>query len=142
MTTEKVNDLEIVSLKDYFDAKKFRIVPAEATHFPGGISEVPVTINIHPEFTKLLSFDTNNLQHFFAFAIMIKKTKEINGSDYYSPSRKGNLKSIELNDCGELWIMKQEFFDETKKLYAVKKEEVPPLMNNCRKPVFIDQTGF
>lgn len=140
MTTEKVNDLEIVNLSDFFDPKKFRLVPADAVHFPGGISEVPVHINIHSEFTKNLSFDTNNLQHFFAFAIMIKKTREINESDYYSPERKGKLKLIELNDCGDLWIMKQEFFDETKKLFAVKKEDIPPLMNLCRKPAFIDKS--
>lgn len=142
MTTEKVNDLEIVKLADYFDAGKFRLVPADVAYIPGGISEVPVNINIHPVFAKKLNFDTNNLQHFFAFAIMTKKLKEINEADYYSPVRQGKLKSVELNDCGELWIMKFEFFDETKKLYAVKAEEIPPLMNDCRKPVLLEHTGF
>lgn len=142
MTTEKVNDLEIISLSDYFDAGKFRIVPADVAHFHGGISEVPVAINIHPDFSKKLNFDTNNLQHFSAFAIMVKKTKEINGGDYYSPARSGKLKVIELNDCGDLWIVKFEFFDDTKKLYTIKADEVPPLLNACRKPVLLDSSGF
>ena len=44
MTTEKVNDLEIVPLLSYFDPKKFRLIPADAQMFSGGISEVPVHI--------------------------------------------------------------------------------------------------
>lgn len=135
MTTEKVSDLELIKLSDYFNPMYFRLVPADASKVPGGISEVPVYINIHPDFAKSLNFITNNLHSFFAFAIMSPKVKEINKSNYYSPSRGGCLKLVELNDCGELWIVKFEFFDETKKLYAVKKEELPPLLNRCRKPV-------
>ncbi|MCQ2586904.1 MAG: hypothetical protein MJ174_02220 [Treponema sp.] len=142
MTTEKVNDLEIINLADYFDPKYFRLVPADLAHIPGGISEVPVHLNIHPDFAKHLTFDTNNLQHFFAFAIMGKELRKINKSDYYSPERSGFLKMVELNDCGDLWIIKFEFFDDTKKLYAVKMEDVPPILNNCRKPLLSLETGF
>lgn len=142
MTTEKVNDLEIVSLADYFSQKKFRLVPAEVSHFPGGISEVPVLINIHPEFSKKLNFSTNNLQHFSAFAIMENKLREANQADFYSPSRGGKLKLVELNDCGDLWIMKFEFFDDTKKLYSIKMNEMPDLLNTCRKPMLIEYSGF
>lgn len=142
MTTEKVNDLEVISLSEYIDPSKFRLVPADVAHYSGGISEVPVDINIHPEFAKQLTFDTKNLQHFFAFAIMRGKLCELNGGDYYSPKRKGNLKSIELNDCGALWIVKFEFFDATKKLYAVKMEELPGILNACRKPAMIETAGF
>lgn len=142
MTTEKVNDLEIIHLSEYFDPRNFRLVPADAAHIPGGISEVPVYINIHPDFLKELSFDTKNLQQMFGFAIMGKKLKEVNGADYYSPARTGKLKLVELNDCGELWIVKFEFFDDSKKLYAVKKEDVPPLLNYCRKPALQNIIGF
>lgn len=141
MTTEKVNDLELINLSEYFDSKKFRLVPADVAHIPGGISEVPVTINIHPEFVNQLSFDTKNLQHFSAFGIMTKKVRDINESDYYSPERKGKLKLIELNDCGNLWIIKFEFFDETKKLYSLKMEDVSKLLNSCRRPVLLDTAG-
>lgn len=142
MTTEKVNDLEIVHLVEYMDARKFRLVPADAAHIPGGISEVPVYINLHPDFLKELTFDTNNLQQMFGFAIMSSKLRELNGSDYYSPARQGKLKLVELNDCGDLWIIKFEFFDGTKQLKSIKKEDVPPLLNYCRKPVLITTSGF
>lgn len=140
MTTEKVNDLEVVSLREYFKVNKFRLIAADVAHIKGGISEVPVEINLHADFSKRLSFDTRNLQKFYGFAIMESKLKEINGSDYYSTVRGGKLKVVELNDCGELWIMKFEMFDGSKKLYAIKSEDVPPLLDGCRKPELLDMT--
>ena len=62
----------------------------------------------------------------FGFAIMGSKLRELNGSDYYSPARQGKLKLVELNDCGDLWIIKFEFFDGTKQLKAIKKEPFRP----------------
>lgn len=142
MTTEKVNDLEIVHLVEYFEPSKFRLVAADAAHISGGISEVPVYINIHPDFAKELTFDTNNLQQFFGFAIMGPKLRELNDADYYSPKRGGKLKLVEFNDCGELWIIKFEYFDESKKLYAFHKEDIVQILNYCRKPVIITTSGF
>ena len=40
MTTEKVNDLEMVSLGDYLSSKTFRIIPADLVYIKGGISEL------------------------------------------------------------------------------------------------------
>ena len=138
MTTEKVSDLEIVSLGLFFNIEKCRLIPADVVHFSGGISEVPVSINLHPEFSKRLKFDTRNLQTLYGFARIDKELIAVNHGDYYSPERNGFLMSIELNDCGELWIMKFEFFDLTVKLYAVKAAEVEELLNKCRKPVMLD----
>lgn len=136
MTSEKVNDLEIVSLSDYFEPKKFRLVLADASFIRGGISEVPVNFNFHPDFIKKLDFKTNNLQSLYGWAIMGEKLKEINGGPYYSAKRGGVLKDVELNDSGELWIMKLETFDGKIKLYAVKENEVLHLLNNCRVPAW------
>lgn len=135
MTTEKVNDLEIVSLADYFDPKKFRLVLADASFIHGGISEIPVNFNFHPDFIKKLDFKTNNLQTLYGWAIMGDKLKEINNGPYYSAKRGGLLKDVELNDSGELWIMKFETFDGKIKLYAVKESDVLNLLNSCRVPV-------
>ena len=44
MTTEKVNDLELVKLSDYFRPEKFRIIPGSAITERGGISEMPSNI--------------------------------------------------------------------------------------------------
>jgi len=138
MTTEKVNDLEIVRLGDYLTSKTFRIIPADLSYIKGGISEVPVILNIHPEFCKTLNFDIRKLQKLYAFSIMGKKLTELNDGPYYSETYGGKLKSLELNDCGDLWILKIEWLDDTKKLYAVKAEEVTELLNYCRKPVIIN----
>lgn len=138
MTTEKVNDLEMVRLGDYLSSKTFRIIPADLVYIKGGISEVPVTLNIHPEFCDKLNFDIRKLQKLFAFSIIGKKLEELNEGPYYSQERGGKLKSIELNDCGDVWIINFEWFDGTKKLYSVKTDEVAELLNYCRKPVIIN----
>ena len=140
MTTEKVNDLEIVPLLSYFDPKKFRLIPADAQMFPGGISEVPVQINLHTDFGKQLDFDTRNLQKLYGFGIICKEMIVVNQGEYYSQERGGKLRLVELNDCGELWIMKFDFFDTTSKLYAVNANLVKELLNEARKPAFLDYT--
>lgn len=134
MTSEKINDLEIVNLSDYFDSKLVRLIPADAVTSSGGISEIPVTFNIHAELNKKLNFETKKLQQLYGFTIITKKIKEINESPYYPDKKEGKLRFIELNDCGEVWILKFEFLDDTTKLYAVKSDEVIKLLNNCRKP--------
>ncbi len=139
MTSEKVSDLEIVSLKSFFDEKKFRLIPAEIAHIRGGISEVPVQFNIHSGFSKQLKFDTRNLQTLFGFGIIGKELIAVNQGPYYSPERAGKLKAVELNDCGELWIMKFEFFDASIKLLAVRGSEVAELLDACMKPVLLDR---
>ena len=134
MTSEKINDLELVNLSDYFDSRLVRLIPADAVSTSGGISEIPLTCNIHTEVQKKLNFETKKLQQLYGFAIITKKIKEINESPYYPDKKEGKLRFIELNDCGEVWILKFEFLDDTTKLYAVKSDEVIKLLNNCRKP--------
>lgn len=135
MTTEKVNDLEIVTLSDYLTPEKFRIIPAEAVFNPGGISEVPVTFNIHLDSSMKLINNFDNLQILYGFGIMNDKLKALNKNEFYS-KKTGNLLSIELNDCGELWILRFELSTEKDKLYAVKANEVIKLINECRHPSF------
>ena len=110
MTTEKVNDLEIVPLLSFFDPKKFRLIPADAHLFSGGISEIPVHINLHFGFAKQLDFDTRNLQKLYGFGIICREMILVNQGEYYSQERGGKIRLVELNDCGELWIMKFDFF--------------------------------
>ena len=136
MTTEKVNDLEVVDLSEFFDPRKFRLVPADASFLKGGISEIPVNFNFHPDFIKKLGFKINNLQTLYGFAIMGDRLKEMNKSPYYSPKRGGTLKEAELNDAGELWILKFETFDGKIRLYAAKEAEVLNLLNSCRVPTW------
>ena len=102
MTTEKVNDLEIVPLLSFFDPKKFRLIPADAHLFSGGISEIPVHINLHFGFAKQLDFDTRNLQKLYGFGIICREMILVNQGEYYSQERGGKIRLVELNDCGEL----------------------------------------
>ena len=142
MTTEKVNDLEIVPLLSFFDPKKFRLIPADAHLFSGGISEIPVHINLHLGFAKQLDFDTRNLQKLYGFGIICREMILVNQGEYYSQERGGKIRLVELNDCGELWIMKFDFFDASSKLYAVERNMVKNLLNQARKPAFLDYTVF
>lgn len=142
MTTEKVNDLEIVPLLSFFDPKKFRLIPADAHLFSGGISEIPVHINLHFGFAKQLDFDTRNLQKLYGFGIICREMILVNQGEYYSQERGGKIRLVELNDCGELWIMKFDFFDASSKLYAVERNKVKNLLNQARKPAFLDYTVF
>lgn len=137
MTTEKVNDLELVSLSDYFIPARFRIIPAELANLKGGISEVPVVFNIHSEFSKKVVFNLTSLQQLFGWGIMNDKLRAINGYQYYGVKDKSKLKRVCFNDSGDLTIMVFEFFEETgekEKLLAVKTEEVLNLVNNCSFP--------
>ena len=142
MTTEKVNDLEIVPLLSFFDPKKFRLIPADAHLFSGGISEIPVHINLHFGFAKQLDFDTRNLQKLYGFGIICREMILVNQGEYYSQERGGKIRLVELNDCGELWMMKFDFFDASSKLYAVERNMVKNLLNQARKPAFLDYTVF
>lgn len=69
MTTEKVNDLELVKLSDYFRPEKFRIIPGSAITERGGISEMPAIFNFYSDFAKRLTFDFSSMLgacgHFF-----------------------------------------------------------------------------
>lgn len=136
MTTEKVNDLELVQTKDYFDAYTFRIVPADAASF-GSSSEVPVIINIHADFVKKLNFNHNSLQELFAFARLNPKLIELNGAKSTSKNTEHKIQTISLNDCGTLFTMVIDFTDGSKKLYSLKSSEVQTLLNDCRHPNII-----
>ena len=46
MTTEKVNDLELVKLSEYFTPGKFRTIPGTAMTDRGGITEMQAVFNI------------------------------------------------------------------------------------------------
>lgn len=138
MTSEKVNDLAILKLSDFISPETFRLIPTSAAAFKGGISEIPVSFNLHSDVYKKLNFNINKLQKLYGFSIIGEKLENLNGSPYYSQSYDGKLKCLELNDCGQLWILKFEFLNGECKLYCVKDEEVFHLLNNCRKPPMVD----
>ena len=56
MTSEKVNDLAIVNLSDFIIPETFRLIPTSAAGFKGGISEIPVSFNLHSDVYKKIDF--------------------------------------------------------------------------------------
>ena len=61
MTTEKVNDLELVKLSDYFTPGKFRTIPGTAMTDRGGITEMQAVFNIKYRLCK--AFDLSVFYH-------------------------------------------------------------------------------
>lgn len=134
MTTEKVYDLELVKLSDYFTPKKFRTISDSAIEFRGGISEVPVIFSINMNFSKRLTFKFSTMLVIYGFGIMNEKLKEINKYKYHSYMGEGVLKRIAFNDCGERFVMVLELTDAPDKLLAVTADEVEQLLNECLHP--------
>ena len=134
MTTEKVNDLDLVNLSDYFTPGKFRTIPGNAVDVRGGITEIPVVFNINTNFSKRLTFDFSTMLVIYGFGIMNDKIRKINKHEFYSYMGDGVLKRITLNDCGERFVMVLELTDAPDKLLAVTADEVERLLNNCMHP--------
>ena len=121
MTTEKVNDLELVKLSDYFWPEKFRIIPGSAITERGGISEMLVI---------------------YGFGILNDKLIEINKSKYVGYEEENVLKRVTFNDCGQRFVMVLELSDAPDKLLAVTADEVAYLLNNCLHPRNVYQSIY
>lgn len=134
MTTENVNSMELVPLSDYFTPKKFRLIPDDALTRRGGITEVQVVFNLHKDFTKKLNFPCSSMLILYGYAIMSERLTELNGSAYTTPKNSANLRKIELNDCGERFVMVISLAQEKEILYAVTADEVAALLNQCLHP--------
>ena len=118
MTTEKVNDLELVKLSDYFTPGKFRTIPGTAMTDRGGITEMQAVFNINTDFAKRLTFQFSTMLVIYGFGILNDKLIEINKSKYVGYKEENVLK---LSDAPD-------------KLLAVTADDVEYLLNNCLHP--------
>ena len=134
MTTEKVNDLELVKLSDYFTPGKFRTIPGTAMTDRGGITEMQAVFNINTDFAKRLTFQFSTMLVIYGFGILNDKLIEINKSKYVGDKEENVLKRITFNDCGERFVMVLELSDAPDKLLAVTADDVEYLLNNCLHP--------
>ena len=82
MTTEKVNDLELVKLSDYFTPGKFRTIPGTAMTDRGGITEMQAVFNINTDFAKRLTFQFSTMLVIYGFGILNDKLIEINNHSF------------------------------------------------------------
>ena len=131
MTTEKVNDLELVKLSDYFTPGKFRTIPGTAMTDRGGITEMQAVFNINTDFAKRLTFQFSTMLVIYGFGILNDKLIEINKSKYVGYKEENG---ITFNDCGERFVMVLELSDAPDKLLAVTADDVEYLLNNCLHP--------
>ena len=134
MTTEKVNDLELVKLSDYFTPGKFRTIPGTAMTDRGGLTEMQAVFNINTDFAKRLTFQFSTMLVIYGFGILNDKLIEINKSKYVGYKEENVLKRITFNDCGERFVMVLELSDAPDKLLAVTADDVEYLLNNCLHP--------
>ena len=134
MTTEKVNDLELVKLSDYFTPGKFRTIPGTAMTDRGGITEMQAVFNINTDFAKRLTFQFSTMLVIYGFGILNDKLIEINKSKYVGYKEENVLKRITFNDCGVRFVMVLELSDAPDKLLAVTADDVEYLLNNCLHP--------
>lgn len=134
MTTEKVNDLELVKLSDYFTPGKFRTILGTAMTDRGGITEMQAVFNINTDFAKRLTFQFSTMLVIYGFGILNDKLIEINKSKYVGYKEENVLKRITFNDCGERFVMVLELSDAPDKLLAVTADDVEYLLNNCLHP--------
>ena len=134
MTTEKVNDLELVKLSDFFSPGKFRTIPGTAMRVRGGITEMQAVFNINTDFAKRLTFQFSTMLVIYGFGILNDKLIEINKSKYVGYKEENVLKRITFNDCGERFVMVLELSDAPDKLLAVTADDVEYLLNNCLHP--------
>ena len=132
MTTEKVNDLELVKLSDYFTPGKFRTIPGTA--MTDRITEMQAVFNINTDFAKRLTFQFSTMLVIYGFGILNDKLIEINKSKYVGYKEENVLKRITFNDCGERFVMVLELSDAPDKLLAVTADDVEYLLNNCLHP--------
>ena len=134
MTTEKVNDLELVKLSDYFTPGKFRTIPGTAMTDRGPNTEMQAVFNINTDFAKRLTFQFSTMLVIYGFGILNDKLIEINKSKYVGYKEENVLKRITFNDCGERFVMVLELSDAPDKLLAVTADDVEYLLNNCLHP--------
>ena len=95
MTTEKVNDLELVKLSDYFTPGKFRTIPGTAMTDRGGITEMQAVFNINTDFAKRLTFQFSTMLVIYGFGILNDKLIEINKSIRKSSERGSSKRPLQ-----------------------------------------------
>ena len=117
-------NIEYVNLENYLTSEKFRVVPGECKDIPGGISEIPVVIDVKKQFSDSLGFDVSRSGRIYGW---IRTCEE-------DILRKIEAKKIELIDWKEKFLMLILIGKEEKKTFFVNNAAVRKLLKECRKP--------
>lgn len=121
------NNAPTVKPAEFIPAKLFRTILSEQRHTPGGISELPVEIQLKETFAKTLSFNVPWDGLLYGF---VRGKKDIVGrlEDF------DEVKRISLQDWDDRFLLMFESGDkDAEKAFFVSRDEVRELLENCRR---------
>ena len=124
---DSYKNAQSVSLCDYIPADRFRTILPEHRHMGGGISEIPVEINMKRSFADTLSFYVEWDGIVYGY---VRGRKLIDEKlEGFPPVRR-----ITLTDWDDKFQLLFEGEGETDELpYFVTYDEVRQLLENCRR---------
>ncbi len=113
-----------VKLAEYIPAKLFRTILPEQRHFPCGISELPVEIQLKKEYAKTLSFEVPWDGTMYGF---VRGKNDI-------ALKLGNtaIKHISIQDWDDRFLLLFEGEDKGDEIpFFVSPDDVRELLENC-----------
>lgn len=123
MAKHHYSDALACELSDFITPDKFRTVLYEQSSLPGGISEVPVEINLKKATAKKLSFDVPSDGVLYGFARIRPLVKERFGA---------KTAKVFINDWEVKFLLVFELFDtDQEKAFYVTEDEVLDLLEKC-----------
>lgn len=128
--TEKYENAVNISIGDLIPIENFRTIDRKSRDIPGGISEIPVTININKEFANKLSFKTATSGKIYGFTRMNEKLRSLDGLPQ-NKARGKLIKDIIINDWDKIFILIFEMASGDEIAYYIGTDEIQNLLENC-----------
>ncbi|MFI3206290.1 MAG: hypothetical protein R3Y33_03490 [Clostridia bacterium] len=121
------DNIQNSDLLDLFPSKDFRLIKEEHKKIPGGISEIPVIIDLKKPFAKTLSFKTPWDYELYGF-VKCKQT-------LFQKTGYNNTVKITISDWDDKFTVVFEDKDGTESpIYSMEKDYVKQILEECRKP--------
>lgn len=125
--TKRYDEIQPIVLAKFFAVDDFRMIRQADLEFPGGLSEIPIKVDLKKAFAKQLDFDAPWDGEMYAF---IKCKQELFKKTGYD-----NTVQITMSDWEEnITIIFEDAQGNEKPVYSTSKEELRYLLENCRKP--------
>ncbi len=124
---KRFDDVVEIKLSEIFAVNDFRLIREEHRNLLGGVSEIPISIDLKKDFAKSLDFEAPWDGELYGY---IKCKKEL-----FKKTGFDNTKKITIVDWDSHIIIIFEDEDGNEKpIYSVTKNELKYLLENCRKP--------
>ncbi|WP_058486528.1 hypothetical protein [Defluviitalea phaphyphila] len=122
--TKKYKGIKRILLSEYLTPQMFRTITKDLLKIPGGITEIPVMVEMNPKFFEKLNFKVPTTGILYGF---IKKNHNLIEIE----KQKGKIKKIELHDWGTEFLLVIEVLTGEEIAYNVSNKEVQELLENC-----------